>query len=96
MTTVSEVQNLLTSIVAELFEMKGIDEAVREDTIIFGSGSSIDSLDLVNIIVRLEEEIKEKTGKSITVVDEQSLITGDSPFRSVGTLSKLVTERIRA
>lgn len=92
-----EVLKLVTEYVTDVAASAGGSPGViGSDTVLFGSNSFVDSLDLVNIIVKVEESVLETMGKKITVVDEASLVTGDSPFRTVGSLTKLVVERIDA
>jgi acyl carrier protein len=91
----NDIVSLVCQSVSEVLDAKGEDsKSVVEDTVIFGSNSTIDSLDLVNVIVVVEEAIADKTGKQITIVDEASLISGNSPFRTVGSLSQLIQERL--
>ena len=61
--------------------------SVEDDTIIFGEGAAIDSLDLVNILVEIEEWIHENLGREIELVDEDSLISEDSPFKTPATIA---------
>ena len=59
----------------------------KKDVILLGSGSSIDSLALVRLLVEVERFLEEKTGKSITIVDESTFEALDSPFATVGSLT---------
>lgn len=81
----------------EILTERGL-EAVSEqdDTQLFGSGSVIDSLDLVTIVVKIEEAIREKDSITVEVVDDTSVISDDSPFRTVNTLANLVKEKLDA
>jgi acyl carrier protein len=92
-----DVVRVISGAVARAIEMKGEPaRTVEAGTVIFGTDAALDSLDLVNVIVQVEEAVKETLGKEITVVDEASLIATNSPFRTVGSLAELVQERIRA
>jgi acyl carrier protein len=80
---------------AEVLKHKNVNQAVIDDkTAIFGSGSIIDSLDLVGMIVALEEQIQKATGKEVTLVDESSLIAEPSPFGTVGSLATLISQKL--
>lgn len=93
--TDAEVNKIVESALTACITEKGLDaSAITATTQIFGSGSIIDSMDLVGVIVRIEEEVHEKTGKRIEVVDESSVISEDSPFKTVGSLSKYVMKKI--
>tara|TARA_B100000676_G_scaffold311467_1_gene381444 strand:+ start:1494 stop:1784 length:291 start_codon:yes stop_codon:yes gene_type:complete len=56
------------------------------ETLLFGLGG-LDSLDLVNLIVAIEEKIENQTGKVIVLVNEETLEMKDTPFKTVATLS---------
>lgn len=63
------------------------------DTPLLGSDVGMDSLTFVNLIVALEEQIQNTLGKSVVLVDENSMSQQDQPFRSVATLAAYV-ERV--
>jgi acyl carrier protein len=58
------------------------------DTQLFGRGSRLDSLGLVNLIVLVEEKAADTFGKSVTIADERAMSQKSSPFRTVRTLSE--------
>ena len=92
-----ETGEIISAIVAALEDVlrdKGIRPEMGPDFHLFGSGSVIDSLDLVAIVVRLEEVIRERTSQSVEIVDENSVITEDSPFRTVATLARYVKAKL--
>jgi acyl carrier protein len=93
-----ELVALVSTAVKEVLAMKDGAPATPVDasTVLFGAKSAIDSLDLVNVIVRLEDALLERTGKQLTIVDEQSVVTADSPFRTVGSLAQLAAKRLDA
>jgi hypothetical protein len=66
------------------------------ETIIFGPGSTLDSLGFVNFIVTIESEIDSKFNKTIFIVDEQALEMVENPFRTIGSLKKLLIEKLKA
>ena len=85
---------LVDVILAELkviCEENDIDASkVDRETVLFGSGSIIDSLALVGLIIKVEEFIYERTGKEVQVIDEEAIITEDkTPFRNATTLAAL-------
>jgi len=67
---------------------------VDENTEIFGSKSIIDSLQLINLIVKIEEDVYERTGEDIIVVDDEAIIIGNSPFQTVQSLSEFVYKKV--
>ena len=67
---------------------------VTEETEIFGTKSIIDSLQLINLIVIIEEEVYEITGEEIIIVDDAAVIVGNSPFNTVQSLTYFVFGKI--
>jgi len=73
----------------------GVNEQLEDDekiikalgTLIFGSEGGVDSLTIVNLVVAVEEEIHVRSGKSVTLVDEEVLAKDVGPFHSVETLA---------
>ena len=57
------------------------------DTKLFGQGSSVDSLGLINLIVAVEQNIEDKFDVTITLADERAMSQENSPFRTVGSLA---------
>lgn len=64
--------------------------AITPDSQLYGKAGVLDSLGLVRLIAELEEEIYEKTNKSITLADEKAMSQKSSPFRSVTSLSEYI------
>ena len=60
------------------------------DTAVFGENGRLDSLELVNFILAIEQRIEEKFETSISLVDEHTLSQSDSPFRTVGALAQQI------
>ena len=90
-------QELVDHILNELkdiYQEKDLDASkVNESTVLFGSSSDIDSLELVGLIVKVEDYILEKTGKEIQVIDEDSIITGKTPFENATSLAELAIKK---
>lgn len=59
-------------------------------TPLLGGDAAIDSLTFVNLIVALEEQIQSAFGRSIVLVDEDSMGLREQPFRTVGSLAEYV------
>ena len=62
----------------------------KEDTVIFGIDSALDSIGLVNFIIIIEQKIEEETGRFITIADERAMSMENSPFKTVGTLKEYI------
>jgi hypothetical protein len=57
---------------------------------IFGTGSSLDSMGLVNLITLIEQRIEDETGKFISIADEKAMSMQSSPFKTVATLKEYI------
>ena len=57
------------------------------ETKIWGGGSAFDSMNIVNITVRIEEKIADSFDLQITIADEKALSQNKSPFRTVESLT---------
>ena len=62
----------------------------KDDTVIFGIDSALDSIGLVNFITIIEQKIEEETGRFITIADERAMSMENSPFKTVGTLKEYI------
>jgi acyl carrier protein len=85
---------------------KAIDELNRQsrsasplskstETALYGSGSELDSLGLVNFVVAVEEQVELEFGVAIVLADDRALAQDPSPFRSVGALADYVEVLLR-
>ena len=61
------------------------------DIELFSREGLLDSLGLVNFIICIEERIEEYVGESITIADEKAMSQKNSPFKSVKTLAKYLS-----
>jgi D-alanine--poly(phosphoribitol) ligase subunit 2 len=92
-----EIKSIIVAALNEVLLEHGTEAVdAHDDAHLFGEGSLIDSLDLVTIVVQIEETIQERTGITIEVVDENSVIGGNSPFRTVGTLASMIKDKLDA
>ena len=65
---------------------------VNQDTILFGNGSSIDSLSLVSVIVDLEMILSDEHGHDISLTDDRAMTREISPFDNVTNLVDYIYE----
>lgn len=63
-------------------------------TILLGDGGILDSLGLINLIVCIEEKIVCSIGRQVILLDEESLVNPEGPYRSVGSLATWILSRI--
>ena len=67
-------------------------EIINTNSILFGYGSSIDSLSLVSVIVDLETLFSEEYGYEISLTDDRAMTREISPFDSVASLVDYIFE----
>jgi len=91
-----------------LATIRGLNEDLDEkilikndaDSPLYGKGSELDSIGLVNLIVALEQNIEDELELSITLADERAMSQKHSPFRTIGSLAdyieKLLEEKLNA
>lgn len=65
-----------------------------EDTQFIGGDSVLDSMGLINLIVSLEQLIKDEFNIEVTLADERAMIAGISPFRTVSTTAEFIEKMI--
>ena len=65
------------------------------ETILFGAGSKLDSLGLVNIITIVEQNLEDELDIAIELASERAMSQRRSPFKSVSTLTEYVLELIK-
>ena len=66
------------------------------ETHLFDKQGKLDSIELVNFIVSLEQGIADEFGQAITLADEKAFSRETSPFRSVDSLADYVMERLQS
>jgi acyl carrier protein len=89
-------ENVLSLIVDSFIEIASewdiqIEDPVKSDTKIWGGDSGLSSMNIVNLIIRIEENIADKFDRQITIADERAMSATNSPFRTVGTLSNYLS-----
>lgn len=87
---------LVKTAIEELNEELEYDtlENVTEDTVVYGGEDGIDSLSLVRLVVDLERQVEEAFGKRVTLADEKAMSMRNSPYRSAGTLTDFIIDRL--
>ncbi|MEL6830770.1 MAG: hypothetical protein AAFO63_11600 [Pseudomonadota bacterium] len=63
-----------------------------ENCLIFGEGAPLDSLDLVNLVMAVEQHIMDLTGDELVLASEAAMSRKRSPYRSVGALADYAVE----
>ncbi len=64
-------------------------------SVLFGTGGLLDSLGLVQLILRIEEEIADRHGAQITIVSDRAMAGDGSPFRTLRSLTGFVAQLLQ-
>jgi acyl carrier protein len=88
----AQVVSAVLAAIEELNQDLPSDAALEPtcDTVLFGRGSRLDSLGLVNLIVAVEGSLADELGVEITLADEKAMSQKSSPFRTVDTLADYI------
>jgi len=91
-----KVNEIVINQLIELRETLPVDQRfeVNESTILFGNGTSIDSLSLVSIIVDLEMVFSNDHNYNISLTDDRAMAREKSPFTNITTLVDYIFELI--
>ncbi|WP_202943746.1 hypothetical protein [Heliomicrobium modesticaldum] len=87
---------LIMDVLADVVEDEALPEGFppktdwNEQIKIFGRDGLLDSVGLVTLIVDVEQQVEEQTGRSIVLADERAMSQKQSPFQTIGTLADYV------
>ncbi len=72
----------------ELEDGKKIDKSRSTD--LYGGSGTLDSFQLVNFIVLIEEKIEDKLSITISLTDDKAVSQDHSPFRTIASLENYI------
>ncbi len=67
-----------------------MDTSAGNDTILFGRGGVIDSVDFVTLLLDIEQAVNDEYGTHIAISNSRAMSQKNSPFRTVGTLAEYI------
>lgn len=93
---IKKVENLIIECLKELNEEIENDSLINPtlETKLYGQDGTLDSLALVSLVTDVEEKVAEELEEEIVLADEKAMSQRNSPFNSVGTLSKYIVSII--
>lgn len=62
------------------------------DAVLFGEGSALDSIGLVNVVMAVEAQLGDMTGEDIVLASEAAMSRRNSPYRSLRALAEYAVE----
>jgi D-alanine--poly(phosphoribitol) ligase subunit 2 len=95
MITKKEILEIVFICINDLNEYNETNIKKDSETILFGDGSELDSLDFVSLIVNIEHKIHNKYKKSISITAEKAMSRKNSPFKTVDTLADYILELLK-
>lgn len=80
--------------VAEINLSRDADKQLSDDpdAVLYGEGSDLDSLGLVNVVMSAEQHIGDETGEDIMLASEAAMSRKRSPYRSLRALAEYAVE----
>jgi len=75
---------------------KATQLAKQEDTVLFGEGSPLDSVNLINLLVSFEDSLEKNLNRSVGLTTDQVILEDGRPLHSVRTLVTYVDENLLA
>ncbi len=67
--------------------VNGVSLEKNPDARLLSGDRGVDSLTFVNLVVAIEEQIQNRMGQSVVLVDEDSMALQEHPFRTIGSLA---------
>jgi len=92
--TQAEVLEVLSEVFAECLPHH--DPPPAPDDPLFGPNGLLDSMDLVNFVADVEEEVNDRWESDIVVADTKALSRKNSPFRSLNALAEYCVQKMVA
>ena len=98
MGTAERAKSVVLDALDALNEDKATDEQINftDDLILMGPDSILDSLDLINLIIFLEERLNEMTDKPVQLAIDPASFEGNHPFQTTATLVQFITNLLIA
>ena len=97
MATYQQIVDLIYLAIDELNETSDNDPIIKSaTTALYGASSSLDSVDLVNLLLSVEELLEDELGVEIVIANEKALSQKNSPFKTVETLAQYLTDENNA
>lgn len=68
---------------------------ITDATPVFGGEDGIDSLSLITLIAYLEDTFEREFKRQVSLDDERALSMRNSPYRTAGSVTDFLLERLR-
>lgn len=94
MSTKKAVESVIFQALRVLNQERDSDDQIniQPETILFGPSSTLNSLELVSVMVDIETTAADEFGRSISLTDDEAMGREPVPFVSVATLTEYILE----
>ena len=75
-----------------LSQPEGKEISKDPDAVLFGEGSALDSVGLVQVVMAAEAHLADMTGEDVVLASEAAMSRKRSPYRSLGLLAEYAVE----
>ncbi|NTS75376.1 hypothetical protein HR060_00740 [Catenovulum sp. SM1970] len=91
----NQIQTLIFQAIDELNALRE-EELIDKSpsTALYGQASPLDSVDLVNLLLSIEEFLEDEFDISFTIANEKAMSLKNSPFKSVASLTDYLTTEL--
>lgn len=86
------IYSTIDEVNSELPSEKKIQKSLN--AVLYGGSNNLDSLDLVDFIVLIEQKIEDELKVTIDLTDDRAMSQKQSPFRTIGSLVDYINEII--
>jgi len=91
MPVTKKIREIIISTIAQIKEDNKKSVEIDSKTTLVGHKGILDSLELVNLIIAVEEKIEEEFDLVITLASEEAMSQENSPFRTVTTFTEYIS-----
>lgn len=88
------ILNTMEELNEQLEDTKKLE--ISDENVIFGKSGKLDSLDFVNFMVMIEDNIFAELDRSITIVSEKAFSKKYNPFANVERLTDFIVELLES
>jgi hypothetical protein len=91
-----EIEKLIHETIDEINGQTPPDRRIDKSSqaVIVGTGSTLDSLGIINFLVSLEAKVAASTGHTVSLLNDDTLNDPDGPLRTVESIERFISERI--
>lgn len=86
------MKDLVFDAVRKLNESIEVFTAIDENSEIFGN---LESVDVLELIVELEDQLQAKLGRYIQIADENTMNAELTPFKTLSSLIEFVNDKVK-